>query len=183
MPPKTLWTPERDAKLLKMRGEGVPWKIIAKEFGCAWASAEKRWSNIRPREDRKVAKGALELEIALRNSQRKKPVRVGVNRDFLPPLQSISIATIRRGVRGQNFGSKGAEVQYVFPMKVVAPSRTCRFPLGEPKSPNFRFCDDPSAEGRSYCQDHYRVCYSEVRSEGADLAPWVRQGEYLKVAS
>lgn len=36
----------------------------------------------------------------------------------------------------------------------------CRFPLGDPRSPDFGFCGAPKWEGsRSYCEFHHRLCY------------------------
>lgn len=36
---------------------------------------------------------------------------------------------------------------------------TCRFPIGDPTMPEFRFCGAPSPIGRPYCDHHHRVVY------------------------
>ncbi len=47
---------------------------------------------------------------------------------------------------------------------------TCCWPLGEPGTREFRFCDTPSEPGRPYCEDHVRVAYVKVRDRREDAA-------------
>jgi GcrA cell cycle regulator len=35
----------------------------------------------------------------------------------------------------------------------------CCFPIGEPGTKGFRYCDDPSEPGRPYCSAHMKVAY------------------------
>jgi len=55
------------------------------------------------------------------------------------------------------------------PRPVSAPPRpygrivTCCWPIGEPGTRDFHFCDVPSEPGRPYCEDHVRVAYVRVR--------------------
>lgn len=39
----------------------------------------------------------------------------------------------------------------------------CCWPIGEPGTRAFRFCDAPSDPGRSYCHDHSRTAFVEIR--------------------
>ena len=39
---------------------------------------------------------------------------------------------------------------------------SCRWPEGDPKDPNFRFCGQECAEGKIYCEEHCAVAYSGV---------------------
>jgi GcrA cell cycle regulator len=50
-----------------------------------------------------------------------------------------------------------------------AGDRHCRWPVGDPRSPDFRFCGCPAHEGLPYCVDHARVAYQNVskRTRGA----------------
>lgn len=43
-----------------------------------------------------------------------------------------------------------------------AGERHCRWPIGDPRSPDFRFCGCTSHEGLPYCVDHARVAYQTV---------------------
>lgn len=47
---------------------------------------------------------------------------------------------------------------------------TCCWPLGEPGTRDFRFCDSPSEPGRPYCEDHVKVAYVRVRDRREDAA-------------
>lgn len=47
---------------------------------------------------------------------------------------------------------------------------TCCWPIGEPGTRDFRFCDVPSEPGRPYCEDHIKVAYVKVRDRREDAA-------------
>lgn len=43
-----------------------------------------------------------------------------------------------------------------------AGDRHCRWPVGDPRSPDFRFCGCTAYEGLPYCIDHARMAYQNV---------------------
>jgi GcrA cell cycle regulator len=47
---------------------------------------------------------------------------------------------------------------------------TCCWPLGEPGTKEFRFCDAPSEPGRPYCEDHVKLAYVKIRDKREDAA-------------
>ena len=47
---------------------------------------------------------------------------------------------------------------------------TCCWPLGEPGTPSFRFCDDPSQANKPYCMAHAALAYVKVRDRREDAA-------------
>jgi GcrA cell cycle regulator len=47
---------------------------------------------------------------------------------------------------------------------------TCCWPIGEPGTREFRFCDVPSEPGRPYCEDHVKIAYVKVRDRREDAA-------------
>jgi GcrA cell cycle regulator len=47
---------------------------------------------------------------------------------------------------------------------------TCCWPIGEPGTRDFRFCDVPSEPGRPYCEDHVKIAYVKVRDRREDAA-------------
>lgn len=74
-------------------------------------------------------------------------------------------------------------VQRAAPRPVIAQSRpvavaprpygrvvTCCWPIGEPGTREFRFCDVPSEPGRPYCEDHVKVAYVKIRDRREDAA-------------
>jgi GcrA cell cycle regulator len=49
-----------------------------------------------------------------------------------------------------------------------APS--CCWPIGEPGTKTFRFCDDTSMPGKPYCDEHARLAYVKIRDRKDDAA-------------
>lgn len=41
----------------------------------------------------------------------------------------------------------------------------CCWPIGDPGTSNFRFCDGPALPGKPYCAGHARLAYVKTRSE------------------
>jgi GcrA cell cycle regulator len=69
-------------------------------------------------------------------------------------------------VRSPNSGSNAA----TNPVQ-LSPSQTCCWPLGEPGSQPFRFCDYPVTANKPYCEAHCRAAYKPRRStERGNLA-------------
>jgi GcrA cell cycle regulator len=49
-----------------------------------------------------------------------------------------------------------------------APS--CCWPIGEPGTKAFHFCDDTSIPGKPYCDEHAKLAYVRVRDRKDDAA-------------
>ena len=47
---------------------------------------------------------------------------------------------------------------------------TCCWPIGEPGTRSFRFCDEASEPGKPYCSDHAKLAYVRVRDRREDAA-------------
>jgi GcrA cell cycle regulator len=47
---------------------------------------------------------------------------------------------------------------------------TCCWPIGEPGTRSFRFCDDASEPGKPYCSEHAKLAYVKVRDRREDAA-------------
>jgi GcrA cell cycle regulator len=47
---------------------------------------------------------------------------------------------------------------------------TCCWPIGEPGTQSFRFCDAPSVPGKPYCSEHAELAYVKVRDKREDAA-------------
>ncbi|WP_135465756.1 GcrA family cell cycle regulator [Crenalkalicoccus roseus] len=48
--------------------------------------------------------------------------------------------------------------------------RSCCWPLGEPGTPEFRFCEAEALAGKPYCPDHAAVAYVRLRDRREDAA-------------
>ena len=46
----------------------------------------------------------------------------------------------------------------------------CCWPIGEPGTPSFRFCGDPSLAGKPYCGPHAEIAYVRMRDRREDVA-------------
>ena len=49
-------------------------------------------------------------------------------------------------------------------------ARTCCWPIGEPGTPEFRFCTAEAAGGRPYCAEHAAIAYVKARDRREDAA-------------
>jgi GcrA cell cycle regulator len=47
---------------------------------------------------------------------------------------------------------------------------TCSWPLGEPGTASFRFCDDDAVAGKPYCERHAAIAYVKVRDRRDEAA-------------
>ncbi|NKC31421.1 GcrA family cell cycle regulator [Falsiroseomonas selenitidurans] len=48
--------------------------------------------------------------------------------------------------------------------------RSCCWPIGEPGTPEFRFCSAEAASGKPYCSQHAAVAYVKARDRREDAA-------------
>ncbi len=60
-------------------------------------------------------------------------------------------------------------------LQAVAPRQygrviTCCWPIGEPGTRSFRFCDAESVPGKPYCSDHAELAYVKIRDRREDAA-------------
>lgn len=47
---------------------------------------------------------------------------------------------------------------------------TCCWPIGEPGTASFRFCDEQSVPGKPYCEAHAELAYVRIRDKHEDAA-------------
>jgi GcrA cell cycle regulator len=99
----------------------------------------------------------------------------------LPPLSST--ATMAPAPGGEVAVVARAPTVIPRPVHVPAPPRlappaprpygrivTCCWPIGEPGTRSFRFCDEASEPGKPYCPDHVKLAYVKVRDRRDDAA-------------
>lgn len=92
-------------------------------------------------------------------------------------------AEMERGAPGDGEASRPvAEMSRPAPYAVMPPARaqatprpyarslTCCWPIGEPGTKSFRFCDDGAFPGKPYCAAHAAVAYVKVRDRREDAA-------------
>ncbi len=112
--------------------------------------------------------GLTTAEIGKRIGVSKNAVVGKAHRLGLPPRPS----PIKRGKRPR------ARPPATMPRTAARPrpapvfavgNAACKWPIGHPGDPGFRFCGDPALVGKPYCQDHYLKAYiqGKPRSDAA----------------
>lgn len=56
------------------------------------------------------------------------------------------------------------------PVRLAPRTPSCCWPIGEPGTPNFRFCGDPALANKPYCGPHAEIAYVRVRDRREDVA-------------
>ncbi len=165
---QTPWTPEEDARLREMWKAGATMTAIG--------AALKR-----PKNSIAGRRGRLGLDA------RPSPIPAHVPRVKKPALLPLPRTGEGMGgyrgsaaMRGDTLRALGAGAASVAVPAVVAPvapapvmslrkSAPCCWPIGEPKTPEFRYCDAPGVPGRSYCAAHEAAAWVRApkpRTEG-----------------
>jgi GcrA cell cycle regulator len=154
------WTEELIARLRALWAEGHSTAEIGRRMGISKNA---------------VVGKAHRLELPARPSpiQRSEaaPRRAGseVRRPSRPALPPEP----RREGLGEHFAERPAAP----PLRAVQPtprssgrSMPCCWPIGEPGSPGFRFCDEPAVASKPYCEAHVQLAYVKVRDRREDAA-------------
>jgi GcrA cell cycle regulator len=94
-------------------------------------------------------------------SVRRTVVRDGVKRKIRIPSPDNTLSALPSLQRAAPIiPPKGERVVRVPQDKPnVGRVEPCCFPIGEPGTKGFRYCDDPSEPGRPYCAAHMKVAY------------------------
>ena len=56
------------------------------------------------------------------------------------------------------------------PMRVSLRASACCWPIGEPGTPAFRFCDADALHGKPYCRSHAQIAYVKLRDRKDEVA-------------
>ena len=93
----------------------------------------------------------------------------------LPPLSAAEVV-VPEPVRVASTVAApiAAEAPRAQVLRPVAPVRhrsvTCCWPIGEPGTKSFRFCDSDATPGKPYCNDHAQLAYVKVRDRRDEAA-------------
>lgn len=164
----TTWTPARIGMLQELWGSGLSAKEIAARLGsgitrnAVIGKAHRLGLSSRPspikRTDGKVVGGT-----SIMKTRSSAPKAMGLRRDVVVGAGSYNGARslykdegdVRRG-KADGFQArsfKGSQTAQ------AAQAQQCRWPLGDPLKPGFRFCEHTAIPGLSYCYDHACVAY------------------------
>jgi GcrA cell cycle regulator len=76
----------------------------------------------------------------------------------------------RLGLSGRPAPTREIKAEPVAPRRplVTGPSgRACMWPVGDPKSTDFHFCNEPTEAGKPYCSRHCTMAYHRKSEEAA----------------
>lgn len=91
-----------------------------------------------------------------------------------PVLPGHNAATVRATSPGVVISvadkSPSASLHHAPPHQVRRAAPSCCWPIGDPGTKAFRFCDDFSLPGKPYCDQHAKLAYVKIRDRKEDAA-------------
>lgn len=170
------WTDDAIAQLKKLWAEGLSTAKIGGIMGISKnavvGKAHRLQLESRPSPIKAAAPGStpraptvkrVVAPVAPRPIAVEAPVTIA-------PRPPATVTPIREKIEAPQ-----AFVRPVAPVRVVTNSRpragaVCCWPLGEPGTPQFRFCDAGAVQGRPYCAEHVQIAYVRIRDRRDDVA-------------
>jgi len=163
------WNEETIARLRQLWQDGHSTAEIGRRMGITKnAVVGKAHRLVLPARPSPIRRGAPEGHMARRSVTRRAtgPTLPAMS---APPVPSAgpSISDAPRPTLAPR-----APVQLrALPMpRAAARTTTCCWPIGDPGTASFRFCDDGAMTGKPYCVQHAALAYVKVRDRREDAA-------------
>ena len=131
------WTDERVELLKKLWGEGKTAAEIAKELGDVTRNA--------------VIGKAHRLKL----SNRVSPIQQNSKKPVKATTEEVKKPVVRKPLRREEVTVFTGEGIKLADLK----DKMCRWPIGDPREENFRFCGCQAVSGLPYCGEHVKVAY------------------------
>ena len=159
------WNEETIARLRALWAEGHSTAEIGRRLGvtknAVVGKAHRLMLPPRPSPIRRLGEGHVP-----RRSQPKRSVG-----PTLPPLPVPGAGAAPRPVPQPSMAARPVPVLRAVPMpRASVRVSACCWPIGDPGTPSFRFCDDGAMAGKPYCQQHAALAYAKVRDRREDAA-------------
>lgn len=159
------WTEQQIQALKKMWGNGFSASDIAKTLGggltrnAVIGKAHRLKLSSQPL----AAKAVGEMSNRVGGSVLPMMSKVSKKRTMLRPLPPVQMpGSMPKTYTRENLPSIDTVKRTEGIAVTKAGERHCRWPIGDPRSPDFRFCGCQCHEGLPYCVDHARVAYQNV---------------------
>jgi GcrA cell cycle regulator len=163
----TEWPPERIAAARALWDEGLSTPQIGRRLGCSKNAVVSIARRARPKFTERqspIIRGGPQTPASARQAARRaggpSPAR---ERSTLPALASSPSPDTSRPMQQLR-----QPPPYVPPH--LGPVTACCWPIGEPRTPGFRFCEAPTRPGKPYCHEHYRMAYVPVPRDRREAA-------------
>ena len=175
------WTSERVELLKKLWGEGQSASQIAKELGGVTRNAvigkvhrlglsnratSTSKSETSPKSEKKAEKTATKKnEPVAKNSEPKSTPPAPARRQIipagqpLPPQPSANEISPEALARVSEVEKKAKKISLL-----ELTERTCKWPVGDPATPDFWFCGLPTQTGKPYCEAHVGVAFQPMNT-------------------
>lgn len=141
------WTDERITLLKKLWAEGRTAAEIARAMGSEITRNA-------------VIGKAHRLKLAARNSPISGSVTKSAPKAKKPAnTQKTDRPMTRLGSRGSSNVPTLESIEIKGVKMIDLKERMCRFPIGDPGTPDFKFCGCTSVPGLPYCDGHARIAY------------------------
>jgi GcrA cell cycle regulator len=88
----------------------------------------------------------------------------------IQPLRSVPTASPRPAPPVPVAVAAPRPVMPSAPIQARRSAPSCCWPIGEPGTKTFRFCDDASLPGKPYCDEHAKLAYVKIRDRKEDAA-------------
>jgi len=88
----------------------------------------------------------------------------------IQPLRTAPVASVRPVSVVTIVAPAPRPVMPSAPIQARRSAPSCCWPIGEPGTKTFRFCDDPSVAGKPYCDEHVKLAYVKIRDRKDDAA-------------
>jgi len=149
MPDPSEWTEWQHSRLLTLWQEGLSSRLIGEQIGKSKNSVVSKVHRLglagRP-------------SPILRGVERKKRQYVKrAPRIKLPDLSEVKPLPVEI-VQAVVVKPAPIPVRPIW----IGPIRECCWPLGDPRTKDFRFCEAATRPGKHYCATHWRVAYQPV---------------------
>ena len=158
------WTESTIARLRELWSEGISTNEISRRLGISKNAVVGKAHRLElPGRGSPIKVGGL--------SRRKTlPVRARSSRTTLPALQSLQQSFTTTSPRNHDDLASRRTPRVATP-SAAAPtifrpwqkSQPCCWPIGEPRSAGFRYCDADSLPGTPYCEEHYYRAHTAAR--------------------
>ncbi len=136
------WTDERVEELKKLWAEGLSASQIARQLGGVTRNA--------------VIGKVHRLGLSGRGSPSRsdRPKRITMPKPQAKPVMTKPVVVEEPVVL--------ANGDYATVMTVT--DSMCKWPIGDPTQPDFRFCGRPSKQGEPYCEGHARMAFQPAQA-------------------
>lgn len=161
------WTEQQVQTLKKMWGNGYSASDIAKNLGggvtrnAVIGKAHRLKLSAAAGMSRQVPQSPSKtVGVVMTTIKKVSKKRAALHN--MPPVQQASDIMARVKARAAMPRTIDATKRTEGIPVTKAGEHHCRWPIGDPRSPDFRFCGCESLEGLPYCTDHARVAYQTV---------------------